>query len=232
MLPWLYLSFRDQWNGARVISQKCPWKPIHRKNECYTTHGFRICRKFQASYNPWLPDLYKIKNTLQTEFSSFVENLEHQTTEIASCEWPELRTTENNQLAFLRHAIIYPLYCIKRSWKPTQRTANVVGSHFLFLSQLLDTFWTHFCGTFSADCVFAGATYQCRSIAAFRSWARPSLFCGRFLLPFSQFIIWLFGDVPQSSSATRCMCSRRLILDLHVSLYSTQLLIIARWITL
>jgi len=44
--------------------------------------------------------------------------------------------------------------------------------------------------------------------------------------------LWLFGDVPQSSLATRCMCSRRLILDLHVSLCTTQLLIIARSITL
>jgi len=59
-------------------------------------------------------------------------------------------------VAFLTRVIIYPLYCIKRSWKPTQRTANVVRSHFLFLSQLLDTFQTHFCGTFSADCFFTG----------------------------------------------------------------------------
>jgi len=44
--------------------------------------------------------------------------------------------------------------------------------------------------------------------------------------------LWLFGDVPQSSSSARCMYSRRLILDLHVFSYSTQLLIIARSITL
>jgi len=43
---------------------------------------------------------------------------------------------------------------------------------------------------------------------------------------------WLFGDVPQCSSASRRMCSRRLILDLHVFLCSTQLLIIARLITM
>ena len=41
----------------------------------------------------------------------------------------------------------------------------------------------------------------------------------------------LFGGDPQSSSAMRCMYTRRLIFDLHVSLYNTQLLIIARSIT-
>ena len=42
----------------------------------------------------------------------------------------------------------------------------------------------------------------------------------------------LFGDDPQSSSAMRCMYTRRLIFNLHVSQYSTQLLIIARSIPL
>ena len=42
----------------------------------------------------------------------------------------------------------------------------------------------------------------------------------------------LFGGDPQSFSAMRCMYTRQLIFDLHVSLYSTQLLIIARSTTL
>ena len=31
MFPWLFLIFRDKWNGARIILQKCPWKLIYRK---------------------------------------------------------------------------------------------------------------------------------------------------------------------------------------------------------
>jgi len=30
VFPWLFLIFRDQWNSARVIFRKCPWKPIHK----------------------------------------------------------------------------------------------------------------------------------------------------------------------------------------------------------
>jgi len=29
VLPWLFLIFRDKLNGARVILQKCCWKPIY-----------------------------------------------------------------------------------------------------------------------------------------------------------------------------------------------------------
>jgi len=45
-----FLIFRDKWNGARVILQKCPWKSIYKKYGCYTTHGFLVCNKFWAYY--------------------------------------------------------------------------------------------------------------------------------------------------------------------------------------
>ena len=60
LLCWFYILrkiletcvsmiFRDKWNGARVILQKCPWKPIHRKLGYYTAHSIMFS-KFCATY--------------------------------------------------------------------------------------------------------------------------------------------------------------------------------------
>ena len=62
MLPWLFLSFRDKWNGARVILQKCSWNPIYRISGYYNTHGYLMCSKsehFNAvwSAKPIWPDM-------------------------------------------------------------------------------------------------------------------------------------------------------------------------------
>ena len=50
VFPWLFLIFREKWNGARVISQTSPWKPMYRKLGYYTTLGYLICNKFCAPY--------------------------------------------------------------------------------------------------------------------------------------------------------------------------------------
>ena len=39
VFPWLFLIFKDKWNGTRVILQKCPWKPTYTKLGYYTTQG-------------------------------------------------------------------------------------------------------------------------------------------------------------------------------------------------
>jgi len=43
------MTFPDyelKWNGASVVLQKCPWKPIHSKLGHSTAHGYLMCSKF------------------------------------------------------------------------------------------------------------------------------------------------------------------------------------------
>jgi len=43
VLPWLFLIFRDKWNGVRVILQTYSWKPVHIGNMGTILHMVTRC---------------------------------------------------------------------------------------------------------------------------------------------------------------------------------------------
>ena len=100
MLPWLFLIFRDKWNGAGVILQKCPWKPIYIKLGYYTNQGYLMGSKFWAPhYLMW----FQVQNVFgqiwpRKPFMKSLPTPRLDMTKQTDLAWRFLRTNKNSPL--------------------------------------------------------------------------------------------------------------------------------------
>ena len=116
MLLWLFLMFRDQWNSARDIFRKCPWKPIHRVYWVLCYPGYLICTQFWHYSKITFQCNFKCKTCL-ARYDHLCLICGKSSNTMA---WPEKKSRSNTCMTFMAHkqkissiVLFFVISCLK-----------------------------------------------------------------------------------------------------------------------
>jgi len=101
VFPWLFLIFRDKWNGASVILQKCPWKLIIPTRVTWCVRNFVHFTNitFQWDFNcKMCLAKYDHRNLVCEESSYTMTPYDEKT--VLKCAWRFVRIIKNSPMKY------------------------------------------------------------------------------------------------------------------------------------